>query len=340
MIDFRDAIQDIRNALAEPAKIVRALGLAQGSEGQGGGGVLIRCPSHGERHPSCSVTRGPDGTVRVRCFACDFTADAIGLVALVRGLPTRGDGFRETLVEAAELGGLLALAEELRGGKADPERRRAERPLPPPPEPEVEYPPVGEVRALWEAAGPVSDDGYASGAVVARRVDPTLVDELRLARVVAPTADLPRWASYRGRSWAETGHRLVVRAWDARGSCRSVRAWRVTDTDAPKRLPPAGHRAAELVLANRAAVAMLAVLRRPRRLIVVEGEPDWLVASVAWRDDAVIGIGSGSWSQAFAARVPEGLDVLVMTHQDPAGERYAAAVAKTLGERVKLWRAA
>lgn len=340
MTDFRDAIRDVRNALAEPTKLVTALGLAKGAQGQGGGGMLICCPVHGERHPSCSVTRGRDGTVRVRCFACDFSADAIGLVAQVLGLPTRGDGFRETLVEAAEMGGLLALAEELRGGKADPARRRAERPLPPHPEPEAEYPDPGEVSALWEAAGPVADDTEVSGAIVARRVDPDAVDGLRLARAIAPAAILPRWAAYRGQPWTQTGHRLVVRSWDSAGACRSVRAWRVSESDTPKRLPPGGKRGAELVLANRQAVAMLLGRSRPQRVIVVEGEPDWLVASVTWRDSAVVGIGSGSWSEAFASRVPDGTEVLVMTHPDPAGERYAEAVAKTLGERVRLWRAA
>jgi hypothetical protein len=329
----------VRNALADPLRLVVALGLGKDAQRQAGG-MLVCCPSHGERHPSCSITRGPDGTVRVRCFACDFSADAIGLVALVRGLPTRGDGFRETLAEAAEVGGLLSLASELRGGQADPARRRAERPLPPPLEPEVEYPDPGEVNALWGAAGPVADDPEASGAVVARRVDPEAVDRLRLARAVAPGAELPRWARYRGESWGETGHRLVVRAWDAAGQCRSVRAWRVSDSDTPKRLPPAGCRAAGLVLANRQAVAMLLGRSQPRRLLVVEGEPDWLVASVVWSDCAVVGIGSGAWGEAFADRVPDGCEVLLMTHPDPAGERYAEAVAKTLGERVRLWRAA
>lgn len=339
MTDFRDAIRDVRNALADPVDLCRRLELTKGSERQAGG-LLVCCPSHGERHPSCSVTRGPDGTVRVRCFACDFSADAIGLVAQVFGLPTRGDGFRETLAEAAELGGLLALSAELRGHDADPARRRAERPSPPPPEPEVEYPDAAEVTALWEAAGPVAEDTEASGAIVARRVDPVVVDELRLARAIIPGTELPRWARYRGEWWIETGHRLIVRAWDSEGQCRSVRAWRVSESDTPKRLPPAGCRAAELVLANRQAVAMLLGRSRPRRLLVVEGEPDWLVASVTWCDAAVVGIGSGSWSKAFAERVPDGTEVLIMTHADHAGERYAEQVAKTLGERARIWRAA
>ncbi len=64
-------------------------------------GLTVRCPRHGG--VSCSVTRGPDGTVRVRCFGCDFTGDALDLVAEVRGIAR--NRFREVLLEAAGLAG-------------------------------------------------------------------------------------------------------------------------------------------------------------------------------------------------------------------------------------------
>lgn len=336
MIDLREAVRDVRNGLLEPTKLVEALGLAKGAQRQGGGGVLICCPVHGERHPSCSVTRGPDGTIRVRCFACDFSADAIGLVAQVLGLPTRGDGFRETLAEAAALGGLLSLADELRGGKTT---ERRERPPAPAPEPPAPYPDPLEVTALWEQAGPAGDDVLASGYLVARRIDPDAVDRLRLARALRDGQELPDWARFHGQSWLETGHRLVLRVFDAAGELRSVRACRVVDGDSPKRLPPARKRAAELVLANRAAVGMLLGRVRPRRVLLVEGEPDFLTWSTR-ADEPVIGIGSGWWSEAFAARIPTGAEVVIRTHGDAQGERYAEQIAKTLGERAQVWRAA
>src|SRR5690606_2268434 len=108
-----------------------------------------------------------------------------------------------------------------------------------------------------------------------------------LARVIPSTAkSLPDWARYRGRTWTETGHRLIVRAWDHDGRLRSVRAWRVTDGDSPKRLPPAGKRAAGLVLANRTAVLMLRRLACPLTLVIVEGEPDWISWSIQTPNDA------------------------------------------------------
>lgn len=336
MTDLRDAVRDVRNALVEPAKLVQALAIGDKAQRQGGGGVLICCPVHGERNPSCSVTRGPDGTVRVRCFACDFSADAIGLVAQVLGLPTRGDGFRETLAEAAELGGLLALASELRGGEPAPRR---ERPAAPAPELPAPYPDSEEVTALWEQAVPAGEDALSSGYLVARRIDPDEVDRRKLARALRDAQPLPEWARFHGQSWLETGHRLVLRVFDANGELRSVRACRVIDGESPKRLPPARKRAAELVLANRAAVGMLLGRIRPRRVLLVEGEPDFLTWATR-TDEPVIGIGSGWWSSAFAARIPTGAEVVIRTHADAQGERYAASVAESIGERCQVWRAA
>lgn len=335
MIDLREAVRDVRNALIEPRKLVEALGIAKHVR-QHGGGVMVCCPVHGERNPSCSVTRGPDGTVRVRCFACDFSADAIGLVAQVLGLPTRGDGFKETLAAAAELGGLLSLASELRGNRPG---GTYERPKPPPPEPPPPYPEPTELAALWEAAQPAGDDVLCSGYLVARRIDPDEVDRRKLARALRDRQPLPEWARFHGASWLETGHRLLLRVFDAAGVMRSVRACRVVDGDTPKRLPPARKRAAELVLANRRAVGMLLGRARTPRVVLVEGEPDFLTWATR-ANDAVIGIGSGWWSEAFAARIPRGCDVVIRTHADAQGERYAEAIAKTLGERCNVWRAA
>jgi 5S rRNA maturation endonuclease (ribonuclease M5) len=84
---------------------------------------------------------------------------------------------------------------------------------------------------------------------------------------------------------------------------------------------------------------MLRGITRPGQVVIVEGEPDFL----SWcmrTEDPVIGIGSGWWTQDFADRVPERAEVILRTHDDEAGERYAARVAETLGERAIVWRAA
>lgn len=99
-----DHAHDVREALSDPWAVIRALGLEKGAQRQAGG-ALVCCPAHGDRTPSCSVTRGPDGTVRVRCFGCDLAGDVFVLVAAVRGLDGHRD-FPSVLREAAELAGV------------------------------------------------------------------------------------------------------------------------------------------------------------------------------------------------------------------------------------------
>jgi hypothetical protein len=253
-------------------------------------------------------------------------------VALVHGQPR--SAFRETLLVAAQLAGLHGIVDELRDGKPAPDRP-APKPLPPP-EPPREYPAVAEVRDLWERALPVTEDVATSGYLVRRRLDPELVHARRLARVLR--SPLPAWGVYGRRSWLETGHRMVCRVFDAWGRFRSVRVCRVTDGDTPKRLPPKDCRAAELVLANRAAWAMLRG-DNPGRILIAEGESDWMtLATVHAEDVPVLGIGSGSWTSDFAAAIPRNADVYIYTDPDPAGDRYAAKIIESLGEKCRTWR--
>jgi hypothetical protein len=168
-----------------------------------------------------------------------------------------------------------------------------------------------------------------------------------MARALAPEthhSSVPSWARYRGNRevsepWTVTGHRLILPAYTALGERASVRAWLVRPReDGPKRLPPAGCRASDLVVANREAVRMLRGESFPRRLTICEGEPDALVRMVRNPLDAVIGIMSGSWSQAFASRVPIGSEVIVRTHLDRAGEKYADHIVETLRGRAIVSR--
>lgn len=329
--------RDARNSLTDPHKLAAALGWLKGSKRQSGG-IIVCCPSHGERNPSCSLTLGPDGTVRARCFACDWSADGLGCIALAHGLRLNRPGdFRTALAIAAEIGGNRALAAEILG---DDNHGRDRAPVPvPEPVAEVDYPDAFEVADCWRLAGSVAADGRVTRSLVGRKLDPSQIADLGLARSLTDFAQLPPWASYRGQSWRETGHRMVLRVWDHLGHMRSLRAWRVTDGDSPKRLPPAGKRASGLVLANRMGVMMLRSEVCPMRLWLVEGEPDFVRTSIEFgRDDAVLGIGSGSWTENFAQRVPVGTRVCISTHPDDAGDRYAEKVMGTLSERHMVWR--
>lgn len=321
------AVNEVKRALSDPVRVAERLGLAKGSQRQAGG-LIVCCPVHGDRTPSCSLTRGPDGTLRVKCFGCDFAGTVLHLLAAVHKLEIRRD-FKLVLLEGATLAGLTELASELAGG-----HEHAPRDLPPQAElpPDRDYPPADEVRQLWESAVPVEQDEPSQVMLALRGLFPGS----DLARAVQGT--LPRWASYQGHTWGSTGHRVILPVYDPTGQMRSVRAWQVHKVEGPKRLPPAGCKAAGLVLANPPALRWLLEPGPPIALVIVEGEGDYLAACQTTPSEPVVGVGSGSWTQAAADRVPIGSAVAIHTHHDPAGDRYAAEITKTLAKHVRIKR--
>lgn len=336
----RDHAAEVRRGLADPLQLCRSLGLDKGSKRQPKGGIHVCCPVHAERNPSCSVTLGEGRTIRVKCFGCEFTGDALTLIAVVRGLDLKTQ-FKEILRVGAEISGLHHVLHELETGEVDTDRP-APRALPEAPaEPPRTYPPGPELDELWHGTGSCAGDAAASAMLAARGIDAGAVDRAELARCFQAGIArdrIPGWASYRGQTWRDTGHRLLVKVFDADGLWQSLRAWRVGEGSSPKRLPPAGHKAAGLVLANKHGQAMLRGEPCPRRVIITEGEPDWMVRSLASRGDVVIGIGSGSWHEGFAARVPYGAEVLIRTHRDRAGDGYAMKVLESVRHRAQVYR--
>lgn len=337
----RDTVRAVRQALSDPAEVATKLGLKPHGRGRY---TLVFCPAHAEKNdPSCSL-RVKDGTIGVRCHACGWTGDVLTLIAVVEGLDPKRE-FKATLARACELAGMPEEADAIREGRPAP----APRALPrrPDPEPERDYPPLPEVLDLWTDARPVATDTEATAMLVSRRIDPDAVDRLGAARVLHPQTHherLPAWARFRGRqafarSWLVTGHRLLVPVYDSTGALRSLRAWLVTgDATLPKRVPPAGYRASGLVLANTRAVRWLRGETSPSSIVVVEGEPDWLVRSLVFPTEVIVGIGSGSWNEGFAARVPFGSEVSLLTHLDGAGDRYAEAISATVKDRARVFR--
>jgi hypothetical protein len=330
------AAQDIRNALTDARALCEQLGLAPAHAKKQRSGYIVRCPAHGETNPSCSVSLGPDGTVRVKCFSCQYGGDALSLIASVHHLELRGPRFKEVLILGAELAGLHDLLDSLR---RDTDYKPSARPPPPrraEPEDEVDYPNAGEVAALWTACAPVTGDLSVAELLTSRALSPDVVRMLDLARALPASVRLPRWASYQGQTWTQTGHRLILPVYDYEGAQRSVRAWRVVPNDTPKRLPPGGHKAAELVLANKPALEWLRHSDAlpygppPMRLVVVEGEPDFLVRATLNAGQPVVGLLSGAWHVGYAVKIPTGSEVFVYTHRDRAGDKYADEVSRSI----------
>lgn len=337
-----DTARILRDELADPFAVADMLGLVEDRRSyvRQAGGVIVRCPWHEERTPSCSIRTGADGTIAVRCHGCGASGDALSLVAVVAGLDVRRD-FRAVLRRAAELAGRWDLVNDAEA------RSTNNRRLPPPSDgprrvitsaPERTYPPAEEIAKLLAACVMVGDDAEATAMLAARGIDAGRIDEE--ARIILPGATLPTWARFHGRPWTETGHRLILPVSDADGEIRSVRAWRVVEGDSPKRLPPAGHKASGLVLADTFAVAMLRGTYKARRVVVLEGEPDWLTWVVARGNvlAARIGVVAGSWSSELASKVPDGAEVVIRTDADTAGTKYAIEIARSLEARCRVSR--
>jgi hypothetical protein len=193
-------------------------------------------------------------------------------------------------------------------------------------------PPTTEVLAMWQAARPPVLAGCRGAAEYLHRRG--LLGGGDYVRVLPADYRCPSWARYGRRSWVQTGHRLIVPVYDHAGRLRLVRGWRWQDDDSPKRLAAAGCSVKGLVMTAGRGLALL-LDRLPTwihllRLLIVEGEPDFLAAVRAWADWCVLGIVSGSWTDELAQRVPAGTRVLIRTDADAAGDKYARRIAETL----------
>ncbi len=336
MRDDGEQVREIKRSLTDVRTVCERLGFlgGKGSFVRQSNGLIIRCPWHDEKTPSCSVQlRG--GVIMAKCHGCQTGGDVLSLVAAAHHLSLKRD-FRQVLIAAAELGGLHGLVQELETGQVNPERRSAPAPRVEP-EPERDYPPQREVDALWHSCTPVAEDLDVAAWLISRGSDPELVDAGELARALPEDVVTPWWASWQRKPWASLGHRLVVPMRDHLGVIRTVRAGRIVDGETPKRLPPGGHRASGVVMADEMATALLTGSRIPERLVIVEGEPDYLAMATRRHPvpTAVLGIVGGSWTVDFAFRFPEGcaVEVVIWTDADKAGDAYAEAIKPWLIQR-------
>jgi len=332
-------VLEIKHALSDPTRVLEALGMmGQGkARARQAGGWSIRCPVHEDGTPSCSV-QNKDGVILWKCWGCGATGDVLTLVAVANNLKIDSQ-FKAVLAAAARLGGLWHLVDKLEG-REPREPRHAYVPPPVHVEPPREWPPQAEVDALWNACVPTSESETVAAYLQTRSLSADVIDGRELARALPDAGALPRWAVCTGGNWRETSYRLIVPMYDATGAMRSVRACRVVDGDGPKRRPPFGHKASELVMADLFALAMLRGEIKPYRVVIVEGEPDFLSRASVMNDahGCALGIVSGSWTKSFAERIPVGARVYLRTDVDAAGDRYAQEIESTLRRRAFLWR--
>lgn len=330
---------EIRRQLINPRDVCERLGLLEGYRPvKQANGITIRCPMHDEKTPSCSVSIGKDGTLRVHCFGhCGLDGDVFALIAAVHNLDKKRD-FSIVLQLAAEMAG-LSLENNVSIKTYTPVLPpKAVNPC------KFGYPPINDVLAFWEKCIPVFlDDDVDNYLVENRRLRSELIVSRDLARVLKRGETVPDWATC-GKPWPESGHRLIVPVYDSSGSLRSVRAWDFSETAPSKRVAPKGFSTAGLVLANDAARGML--MQGPTGpcldVTICEGEPDFLtwatiISEKAKHLNAVFGVFSGAWVEDVAARIPNGSRVAIRTHGDDTGKRYAEEIKASLKDRCVLY---
>lgn len=112
--ELPDHSRSIREALTDVRHVCTELGLLEGPRSfqRQRGGLVIRCPWHADRSPSCSVRIAKDGTIAAHCFACDNSGDVLSLIAVAYGIDTTRN-FREVLRLGAELAGLHGIVADL-----------------------------------------------------------------------------------------------------------------------------------------------------------------------------------------------------------------------------------
>ncbi len=370
----RDPLPDdaaaVRRALVDPEAVAAALGLCEGVQGWGrgagwtriAGGVLVQCPAHGDRTPSCSVTRGPDGTLRVRCFGCDLAGDALHLVAAVYGLDARAH-FVRVLEHAAHLAGVRLSTPGDRAPIAPPPRRPAPAPDPAPSNaalaPDVfaalvrallaaaplDGPHAADVRAYLDARGILDAaraDGWgalpsgmvAQGDVRARIVAAVGVEAWEASGLAHPRDPLMF-------AWGST-HRVVIPWRNVDGEPVWLQRRAVGRFDGPRYVAPAGTSPAAPYGAHQ-----LAALPLDAPAALVEGAVDALALRAACEVDgspfAVLGLpGVKGWRRPWGALLA-GRPVAIALDGDAAGDAAADVIARELAglaSNVNRWRPA
>lgn len=328
--------------------VARALGLTVTPPRNASGGTLSPCPSCNatKRHTQRRDRRFAVGIRRdgrgAHCFQCGAGFTASTLVCFV----LEGKGWKQLHDAARDR--VRAWVLQYTGGSAARPRPVVLHDVSPPEAPT--YPPLEEVQAFWRSCSAVTARASVSHWLRSfRGIDPELVVLGDLARAI-PEAGAPAWAGH----WDRVGNKLVVPLYDSKGEIRSVLGRAVRPNVDRKSIAPTGFARAGLVMADGNARAMLVAGELPpsaeRRIIIVEGEPDFLTAATATATDgdalpAVIGVVQGSWSAELAARIPSGVRLVISVHVDDAGEKYARAIWNSVAKRassgaiaVERWR--
>lgn len=292
-------------------------------------GRLAPCPSCREvKHSSDSQRIGPVGFGRDswQCHRCQVKGGTIELAswlvlgqAKVKGCADFWKRFEEAWSSRTGLGSDAPMIR-----------------LPPPTgRPPSARPPIAEVREVWNASKPVTDDPEIFAWLESRGLLPHAVQRRDLARALPEDYWCPRWASYCGTQWSKSGHRLIFRVvgpsengWEWSLRARNIKSG-VPSRDKSASVAMGAGSASGLIHADDHARKMLIGNMRNTQIIITEGEPDWLtwttreVCDLQRQPWGVIGIWNGAWRDEMAELFPRGSTVAIRGHRDTAASKFA-----------------
>ena len=238
------------------------------------------------------------------------------------------------------------------GQRKNPVSRPVGRPEPPKQEP-PSRPPRAEVDRLWRDARPpgltlvAPPQTYLDGNSYLRHRGwwPADVAALELVRIL-PGPEYP-WANW--WPWGRAGRWILTALlYEPDGQPVSVHA-RAVDfpgdplpAEQPKCRSPRGYSTRGLLMANSDGLELLRGQATPARVVIVEGLTD-LVAMARYaarkaEQPAVLGLLAGSASALAHVRWPGDCTVALLTDDDAAGDRYAAAARAAIPERIRVLR--
>lgn len=337
----RDFVERLRALLDNPFAVCEALGQIDGRRSfqRQARGVTVFCPAHDERTPSCSVTRGPDGTLRFRCFGCDASGDVFDLIAQVERLDRKRD-FPRVLEIAA---GMAHVALDGATPRYIPPRH-----VPPAGPPPLEADAFDALVCALEAAFPLAACGEACAYLDARG----LLEAVGAAAFALPL-DARRVrdvavAAIGDDAWRRSGlaNAAGALAWADHRLCFAWRAGGVDGTalTLQRRLMRAPRRASEPKYVTPAGRALppepfgladaLEHLGPATAVAFVEGVLDALalraLAAADGLDWVALGVpGCKGWRPAWAAHAQARVAVIAFD-ADAAGEGVVEAIANDL----------
>lgn len=324
----------------DPAELCRLLNLDQRMVRQPRG-VIVCCPAHDDRNPSCSVRIANDDTLAVKCQSCGWSADAIGLIEKVHGV-----GFVDAIAELARMTGRYDLLEN--GASREPRPRPPLRIVPP------ETPALADVRfheiATWLIENcPLNEAPDVAAYLDSRGI---LADAQGTGCAALPTADLhPRVVAamrkafgddtdhcglVRGTGFAHPDNRIILPWKDRAGRIATLQRRRI-DAGTEKRYVFCSGRSA------REPFGIDGVRDGSEVLVVSEGAFDALarrkLARLDGDDVDVVAIPSASTLMPdVIAELAAGRDLVLSLDNDAAGDAAAVTLAAACSSARRIVR--